>query len=850
MRWLLLLLVIAGCPSDDDMTIDAGADDAAVDAPEPEVCDPLPGPFQVGDAAGHADPLGSAAGEARAGALTAEMLPDDPSGLATWAPGDFVVANDRVAVVIESMRVSDGYDPWGGKPNGLARIEGGAMVEPAAFNELLIGVGRFTFEPTSVGVFDDGTDDAVVRAVGALHPIPFVDDLARVFAPLEYGDLTIAVDYRLAPDAEVVDVTYTLSNPRARGTSAPNLFLIFQTKRMPAFGPVRGFQVDSSESYPWMGFADDDATSYAIEPTEEVGLILEISGAIVLQGERASIGACGETALPYYRLHVGAGRGMNGVREAIWRSEGVATTSMTGRVLSADGAPMAGVRVHAETDDAYITRTLTDESGNYQLSVPADVTPQLRAFRPGEGFSDPVASGDITMPAVGFVSIRAIDSDDQPLPVRVQTAPVGRAEPSIEAKYGEPDRPGRRTHVVFPLDGEVTLPLLPGMHQVVVSRGYEYDIFDSDITVVAGPPPATPTTVVLDRVVDTTGVMCADYHIHTDRSPDSEDPGLWKLGTAAADGLEIPCRSDHEWVYEWDVLGQENGLGDYVFGVTSMELTTFAWGHFGVVPVEPRPEMQNRGSIPWIDRMPADVFNDVRALPEDPVLIINHPRGAAIGGYFSAANYDPVTGEVGNPELWDEDFQAVEVFNDDSFEESMEIVNDWFSFLNQGRRVWAVGSSDTHGVMRGSPIGYPRTCLDVGVDDAASLRAGGGAALVRDVTRAGAFTVSGGLYLTVEGRDGVRPGGEIASAMARESFHVVVQAAPWVDADELEVWVDGELAETLPIPDSTDVIRLETDVEVEGGAWVVFHAKGGDTLEPVHPGRSPFAVSQPIFMMR
>jgi hypothetical protein len=29
-------------------------------------------------------------------------------------------------------------------------------------------------------------------------------------------------------------------------------------------------------------------------------------------------------------------------------------------------------------------------------------------------------------------------------------------------------------------------------------------------------------------------------------------------------------------------------------------------------------------------------------------------------------------------------------------------------------------------------------------------------------------------------------------------------------------------------------------------SWVVFHAKGDKDLAPVHPGRTPFAVSNPI----
>jgi hypothetical protein len=29
--------------------------------------------------------------------------------------------------------------------------------------------------------------------------------------------------------------------------------------------------------------------------------------------------------------------------------------------------------------------------------------------------------------------------------------------------------------------------------------------------------------------------------------------------------------------------------------------------------------------------------------------------------------------------------------------------------------------------------------------------------------------------------------------------------------------------------------------------WVVFHAKGSGDLAPIHPGRHPFAASNPIF---
>src|SRR5207253_7954900 len=73
-----------------------------------------PGPFPAGDADGHPAPLAAGPGEARAGRIRAEELPPVPSGLVTWKAGDFVLANDKVALVIEDVGDSDLYDPWGG----------------------------------------------------------------------------------------------------------------------------------------------------------------------------------------------------------------------------------------------------------------------------------------------------------------------------------------------------------------------------------------------------------------------------------------------------------------------------------------------------------------------------------------------------------------------------------------------------------------------------------------------------------------------------------------------------------------------------------------------------------------
>ncbi|MEZ6018514.1 MAG: CehA/McbA family metallohydrolase, partial [Planctomycetota bacterium] len=374
------------------------------------------------------------------------------------------------------------------------------------------------------------------------------------------------------------------------------------------------------------------------------------------------------------------------------------------------------------------------------------------------------------------------------------------------------------------------------------------------VTVAAGD--TATVTAALERVVDTTGVMCADYHIHTHRSPDSPDSPQRKLSALIADGLEIPIRSDHEWINDFAPVIASMGLEDWAYGIGGEELTTFAWGHFGVWPLTEDTSLPSGSAISWVGRLPPAVFADVRARAESPVLIINHPRsGGVFGGYFNAASFDRTTG-MGNPDYWDEEFTLVEVFNDSSFEENRDTtVADWFGLLSSGRRVYAVGSSDSHNV-DSSPVGYPRTCLALGTDDPRALTT----EMVRARTAGGASTISGGIYLTVTGPGGAGPGDDATGVGDTASFDVTVQAASFIEGiTGLEVIVDGVTTETIPITEAdrdplAPTVRLRaTGVEVPvaaTGSWVVFHVGSDTAMDDLHPGRQPFAVSNPVFLTR
>src|SRR5262245_8881617 len=112
---LPLVLLAIGCGSKSP---------AQIDASPPPSCD-FPLEFAAGDDGVADAPATVAPGRAAAGRLAADDLPADPLGLAVWEAGDFVLANDRVAIVIEEVDKSDLYDPWGGRPVGIALVRDG-----------------------------------------------------------------------------------------------------------------------------------------------------------------------------------------------------------------------------------------------------------------------------------------------------------------------------------------------------------------------------------------------------------------------------------------------------------------------------------------------------------------------------------------------------------------------------------------------------------------------------------------------------------------------------------------------------------------------------------------------------
>ncbi|MCA9575931.1 MAG: CehA/McbA family metallohydrolase [Myxococcales bacterium] len=898
---LALLSLHPGCGGDGGSP-DASVDDQAVTDQGEDLGDLGGGPLQVPDGPwydeggdGVANPLGATSTQALAGRATAGMLPEFHSGLQSWAAGDFILANDKIAVVIEDVGPSDNYDPWGGRPVGIAQVVGGQLFEPGDFGEFFIFMGRMSIVTEFVGVINDGTngEPAVVRAQGRPAGTPFLEKLLSAALGRDFGRIPTAIDYELAPGAEHVDVYLTHTNYDNYASTGGTLHGFMYGPRMPVFTVGVGF--NSEEGTPMLAFDDPVATSWAYRiPDQDMRFLIAPSGFTGMSANGYSIAAATTeptvTRRHYARLYIG-GRGIDGVLAAAARTEGEAQRVITGTVFEADGTtPAAGVRVHVEEvpssgSPVYLTRTLSAEDGTYSVHVPSDADVRMRTFRRGDAVVGPVAvpvatsTQDFTLPATGSIHVVAIDpalsAPDDRLPVRVQVLPAGASTiPSVPGSFGEPGVVGGRLHVEYATGhganssalGEVTLTAPPGDWEVIVSRGTEYELHREMITVVAGN--TTPVSAALTHAVDTTGVQCADFHVHTHRSNDSGDDAYVKLRSALSDGLDIPARSEHEYAVLTDPLILELGLGAWGYGLSSLELTTFEfYGHFGVIPVVPTdgvnggtPQWQTypsatNPSAPIEFLSPPDLFDDTRARPEAPAIIINHPRGGA--NYFDYVGLDPSTGQVDDLEAWDTEFQMIEVFNGSGWKDNRDgVVRDWFALLNVGRPMFAVGSSDSHGIS-GSPVGYPRTCMTLGTDNPRALND----PMIRDAAHGGHSFVSGGVY--VDAHVGAASHGDTVTGVGMNAdVDVRVQAASWIQGNfMMDVIVDGAVVQTIDIDDipandmNFDVVRYMDSVSVPvsaGGSWVVFavYSTQNTTLSPVHPGREAFGVTNPIFLER
>jgi hypothetical protein len=258
-------------------------------------------------------------------------------------------------------------------------------------------------------------------------------------------------------------------------------------------------------------------------------------------------------------------------------------------------------------------------------------------------------------------------------------------------------------HFEYAGDGTATVTVRPGTYTVVIGRGPEYSRVEQEVTLVPGATVAVDAE--LERVVDTSGYVGADFHLHSVFSLDSNASLVDRITSYAGEGVELAVSTDHNFVVDYRAVIEKAGLSRFIQSAIGLELTTIDRGHFNGFPLERGTgallandddevdtiASRTYGSFEWALRDPQDIFDDLRALgrkdadgqPGKIVLQVNHPRDSILG-YFDqyGVNADTLVPEgqsgliapdpVQHPEFAKEafsfDFDAIEVFNGKRFE--------------------------------------------------------------------------------------------------------------------------------------------------------------------------------------
>ncbi len=785
--------------------------------------------------------------------------------------GDVVMANDRLKVAIEQPNRSIAPSAYGGaiidadlvRSSGPGRDEFGKMAPIYAF-------GR-TINVSRVEILSDGTSGgaAVVAATGTDAVVDYINvsnvithylgNVQLVTDPNADLPLLATTYYVLSPGESRVRVLTAFCNQGKSAITMEVGDLLDQGGVSELFNPSgctktlgnEGCLIDPS---PWFGYQADGVAygyrAYTIpDPTKpSVSALLYQSGVAatvidakdqtgVLSWVDATAthrpGAFGVLAGDHHAFvrDFFVGRDLAEISSAMLAIDAAAKSRLTVAVTTAQGTPAVGARVAVKeaVSGTPVTVMVVDDQGHAKADVPpGDYL--IAAGQPGTpilpftaltvGAGAP-ASASFQLGATRSVSVTVHDPFQAPLTARVMVrcpnGPCANVPTDYRPWKDVEDQPSDLQAIGFASgDGKVTLQVPAGQYEVLVSRGLEYSAFPDTfptrgqaIDVTTGDATVDAT---LAHVVDTTGWMSADLHVHAAGSPDSAVANSERALSFAAEGVDVLVSTDHDVITDYAPLVRDLGLSSQLTSMIGCEITPFDFGHHNAFPLI-RGDTPNGGAFDWaggdgptlrLDQ----VYAGVRAAHPDAVIQMNHPRGG-IGGSMTQLKIDTLTGvthadpatfrQVANPaatptdtKLFDPGFDAFEVMNGTGA--SLAVLNDWMTFLSRGLVKTATGVSDTH-YARAVVGGYGRTFLHLGVDQPAQFTT----AAFTQALRAHDVSISSGPFMTMTAQrldtsgqpvgSPVGLGGTVSlAAFQTIALTVDVQAPEWMQFDSIELY--------------------------------------------------------------
>ncbi|HOX42765.1 MAG TPA: CehA/McbA family metallohydrolase [Myxococcota bacterium] len=826
------------------------------------------------------EPLGP--GQVRAGriALESELLQGPEAH--GWL-GDYKLYNARVAFVVQAIDAPRGWAPYGGTlldADVTEPLPGGDPDQAReAFQELFAGFELQTLRPTSLELVADGADGApaVVRVTGVDQGIPLID--AALAGTIEPMGLEVTLDYSLAPDSDHLVLTTEL---RVRGSSPLQCSvgdIVLNGDRtldyMPGAGLLESGQVPSGEQAFFAGTNPSSCSLYTgrdgapIRPRFSIENVtpLEVVAGLVppARGE--------EPALRAERwLFVGRG-GVDDCQRRLRRALGAeAEAGLVAGQVTAGGAPEGGAVVLAHDQGlqeglAAAGQTFAGADGAFELELPAG-SYRLEILAAGR---EPHWTAPFAVQAGQSHALQA----DLPAPARVAFTCSGRdreGAPTGPLPCKASLQPGLDAAMTAAVDtrlitfsvtgeGEVFVP--PGDWTVTLSRGWEYSIHRQGVSVAAGE--RAEVRGELTRQVDTRGYIAADLHNHSARSADTDYELTDKIGSNAAEGVELLVATDHDcqtdlgpWVARLErATGAD--LGVWLRTVVGAEVSPL-FGHFTAFPLPTHPTGWVYWQFPFVEYGADGRYARAREFPElwelvraQGAEIVNVAHPLRDSGWFTHLGFEPPASMPAFADipagLWGTGFDTLELLNSSNVTDMLgSVLTLWSELNNRAFFRTAVGTSDSHG--RTSEAGFGRTLVQSASDEPLAMDL----AEIWANLRAGKALVGAGILVVL--RVGEHTEGELIPAGAQVTAHLRVEAADWVPVERVDLLLNGAVVATRPLatPGLVDAahpaVRLDEDLvlELTGDAWVAAVARGaeGASLDPVFRGDRPAGLSNAI----
>lgn len=819
------------------------------------------------------------------GQATARVIADPAARMlgevAVGGVGDVLLMNEVAAFVITQPGTESTYWYYGGALADAAALRGCEQVTPDLLEDVGLALAQIeltgptnsrvrAFEATELEVVASGAggEAAVVRATGvdATHWLvehtlqqDAIADGGRPF-DVPYG-VQITVDYVLRPGSSVLEVVVNVVGDASAPEALAGAALLRFADSMEVGGlessRIGAFGLNVGAAMPWVSASDGDgAMAFAVDGynlgrlnISGVEIALDLDHVLTQPvTPRGTSWVEGDSYRYFFAVGPSdansATRHLREVHPDPVRQGSYELVPVSGSVVDAlGGAPVPGASVRVEAqlvsgDWSELDWVNADSEGRFELQVAA-IDPRwsyrVRVLAPGREPSEPVgvsltdgAALRLEVPPAGVLSYALRELGGEAMPARLDLT--------------REDGLRRRLH----LFGTGDVAIEPGTYTWTASRGFEWASEAGTVTV----PPGGAGTIeaTLEQVVDTSGFLSVDSHIHSGPSPDSQVPMERQLLVAASHGLDVAMSTDHEAIVGFARALERSGLSAHIGIVSGLEMTASSLEHMTAFPLEPDGTPQG-GLVRWYGLDFAEVVQAQRDRGAS-VVLINHP------GYLDTIGWDPLTGEPGvdptllglrpGASLWSWTLDGLELLNGSSpFADGNGRFEMWQGMLNLGHPATAVASSDDHD---GTSTGFPRTYFVSSTDDPGAFVE---AELV-EAFRTGRAFMSAGAFLRVS----VEGAGLGALATARDGEVEValrVDARPDVAVDEVVVYANCDEVARLPTTDPGAVIKLDTTLRLplEADANLVVAAFGEAPMPVGLPGvgaNVPRAMSNAIYV--